>query len=409
MLSDEGKRVVRVSIQGLKRQGMGVAALVLVSALFLARPGPVAADPGAAPWGTPQAIVTGLKQANRPALAYTSDDTSHLLIAHAVWESDGVLLYATQAPGHLWSKGTKIANGIAPSLVADAKGDLHLVYADRFGDNYEIYYVYLHAGRWSLPTNISHTTGSSGQPVVALGSDGSLHAAWMDNTPGYWTIYHAWENGIFWSSQPIPSARGAAPAIAAGLDGSIYVAWQNKATGANDTNGPPDVFVARRAADKTWGLPLDISDRPGVESIGAHMAATSDGMIQLIWVDGSTNIRYAYGIGTQWSAPQTLSAAATARGPRIVVEQGTLLHVVWDEGGLVRGVSAQAMSAKWPKAIVITDPTANLRDVTLALRPEGGLAVGWVQIARPGDVSIYESVQEPAMRPRVWLPVQVHR
>ncbi|MCP6756415.1 hypothetical protein NL533_32810, partial [Klebsiella pneumoniae] len=80
--------------------------------------------------------------------------------------------------------------GMSPALVAERSGKLHMVFSNEFLSNYEIYYVWRDGGDWSLPINVSHTTGSSSAPALVRTASGALEAAWQDDTPGYSTIYH---------------------------------------------------------------------------------------------------------------------------------------------------------------------------------------------------------------------------
>ena len=179
------------------------------------------------PWSAPFAIATGLPDAARPALAYTPDGQ-----AHAMWESRARSMpCAIRAPPG--QGAIRVAAGLSPSLALDSKGVLHAVFANQFLGNYDIFHVTLRDNRWSLPINVSRTYGVSVNPVLAAGPDGSLHAAWMDNAPGYWTIYVGSWHGGFWSSNAIPHARGQSPSIAVSPQGVIFVAWQDRLPSQN--------------------------------------------------------------------------------------------------------------------------------------------------------------------------------
>ena len=101
------------------------------------------------------------------------------------------IYYARQPRGKPWGPARRIAYGMSPTLALDSEGRLHALFANQFLGNYEIYEIRLTDTVWSLPVNISHTSGLSAYPVLAAGADGALDAAWMDNSPGYWTIYVA--------------------------------------------------------------------------------------------------------------------------------------------------------------------------------------------------------------------------
>jgi hypothetical protein len=301
-----------------------------------------------------------------------------------------------------------VATGSDPAVVADGQGNLHLVFTNQFMGNYEIYYATRESGNWLLPVNVSHTSGYSAQPSLAMASNGTLYATWADNTPGHWVIYYGTWDNRFWSSQPVPNARGQVPALALAPDGTLYLAWQDRISYGDSWTGAFDIFLSQAVGCK-WLLPMNISDSADAESLGVALTTTSDSVAHLVWVEQDSQVSYSYGQGFNWSVPQIVATAqAFAHGPRIVTERGALLHVVWDEGDKVRATVSALGAAAWPTPELVARPAGSLRDVALAPVPDGGIAVGWVQAAAPGDVSIYEARQESAFIQHLWLPLWLH-
>lgn len=380
-----------------------LAVLAFTAALVGARPLPVLAETRTTLWADPTAIATGLTQAARPALAYTPDG-----VGHALWESAGKLYHAAHVPGGQWSVARRIAYGMSPALAVDRAGRLHALFANQFMDNYEIYHIFLEEGIWSLPVNVSHTTGPSAYPALTAGSSQVLFAAWTDKSPGYWTIYVGAWNGKYWTSQPVANARGQAPALTTTVNGGVYLAWQDLVPMPGNPTGAFEVFFSEFDGSN-WSLPVNISDSPSIESVGPSQTTTADGLAHLTWVEGDDEVRYCYGRRLYWPLPQTVARAATvARGARIASERRALLHITWDEGDLVRAATAAPAPPIWPKPAVVTAALAgDLREVSLAVLPTGGVAVGWTQTFLPGDVGVYESWRAPELRTRIWLPLMV--
>lgn len=389
-----------------KRSGMRLLILMALSLTFivvLARSAPARADTGTAPWVPPTAVATGLSDAMWPSLAFTSDG-----VEHAAWETNRQIFYATQSPGQAWSTPRKIGSGISPVFVKDDRGQLHALFANQFMGNYEIYAITLEQGTWTLPVNISHTSGLSAFPTVIAGSGGTLYAAWMDNSPGYWTIYVGTWNGTYWSNQPIPNARGQGPALGLSPDGTLYLAWQDRVPTVDNPTGTYHIFFSQRD-NGVWSLPIDVSDQPLAESIGVNLTTTADGLAHLTWIDDGQEVRYGFGRGSYWPAPATVTrTAGQARGSRILSAGSTRLVIVWDEGDMIRASSAPPTTSVWPKPAVITAPLATLRDVAVAIGPRNSVTVGWIQTTQPADVSVYESQQVPDLSPRAWLPIVLH-
>lgn len=377
-----------------------VAVVALLAIAAVSRPTGSDADTQSTAWSTPAAIATGLTQAAPPSLVYSRDG-----VAHAIWESNNGLYYAYQLPNRPWSGAVRVASGLSPSMVLDAQGQLNVIFANQFLGNYEIYYIRRLGSTWSLPVNVSHTDGGSGNPVLALASDGTLHAAWMDNTPGTWTVYHGTWNGRFWSSQPVPYARGQVPSMATSPAGTVFVAWQDKVPTAANPTGEYDVLLAE-LEEGQWSLPLNVSDSPGVQSLGVSVATTADGVAHTTWVDSDKTIQYRYGRGNYWSQPQMVWSASTpAHAPRIIADSEGYLRITWDEFGTIWTTRETAMPAEWPKPEVVATPLASVRGVTMGLLPASGVTIGWVEAVKPGDYRLYATWQATALQRRTWLPL----
>ncbi len=342
------------------------------------------------PWSTPSVVVTQLANAAHPALAYSASGT-----AHAVWETSGAVMYSSRSPGQGWSAPVRLAAGMTPGLVTDSAGGLHVVFANQFMGNYEIYYVRRQTGTWSLPVNVSRTSGASGHPAIAVGDDGSLHIAWTDNTPGYNTIYCGKWDGRFWITQPVQNARGQAPALAVAQDRSLYLAWQEQIYPGADPPTPYEIFLSQYIGGR-WSLPVNISDSPDSQSLGVGVTASSESVAHLVWIEQGRKVNYAYGRGTTWSPVRPVwQATASASAPAILAERSNLLYIAWDEGAAVRVTSAPPGTSDWPTPNTPATTGGAAREVTLALLPQGGAALGWVQ-ANLGNQAIYESWQTRA-------------
>ncbi len=373
-------------------------AVILAGGILSARLPAARAEAGVTPWSMPFAIATGLPDAARPTLAYTPDGR-----AHALWESEGTIYYAVRAPGAAWTDAHRVAAGLSPSLALDSHGVLHAVFTNQFLGNYDIFHVTLRDTGWSLPTNVSRTYGVSVNPVLASGPDGSLYAAWMDNAPGYWTIYLGNWQGGFWSSNAIPHARGQSPSIAVTPQGVVFVAWQDRLPAQEQQNGLFEIYSSQQIAG-AWTLAINISDEPATDSIGAHVTVTPNGFGHMTWVDGGATVRYAFGKEYYWPDPETVvQVAGAARGPRIAAVNDTRLHIAWDEGDLVRVSHKDSLG--WGKPEVIPAGTGTLKDVALTPTRGGGVMVGWVQVYQPGNFSIFGSSQETEGPYRLWFPL----
>ncbi len=368
-------------------------------------PGAVSpAGVSAATWSTAECITPGLTSAERPSIAFTSDG-----VMHAVWEADNRVKYARMAPGASWSAPTEIAYGFAPHMISDGQ-NLHVAFVNRFMGNYDPFYITLTGSSWSLPVNMAYTSGYSTQPRLALSRDHRLLAVWMDNTPGYWTTYYATWDGRFWSNRPIPSGRGQAPSIATASDGTIYVVWQDLVARDEMSLGDFEVFLSELHGD-TWATPLDISDSPYINSLAPDVTTTADSAAHVVWVDDESTVRYSSGQGERWSLPsQVASTAGYAHRPRIIAENGSYLHIAWDEEIVLRATSALQGTQSWPQGhFLVFDGSIGLRDIALAPMPAGGAGLSWTQAPDQGASSVWVSLRAPAFGFHLWLPLVIRQ
>ncbi len=374
-----------------------LAALALLAAW--AMPRPARADAQTQPWNAPTALASGLPNAAHPSLAFTPDGAEHV-----VWESGGEIQYTYRMPNGAWSTAHRIAYGAAPSLAVSRDGRLHLVFAKELFGNYEIYHIFRENGAWSMPVNISHTTGLSADPVLAAAGNGLLYAAWTDFAPGYSTIYYAVWNGEYWVNRPVDNARGQAPALTISKDGSIYLAWQDRVPAPDDPTGKYDIFLSQLGGSG-WSLPVNISDDAQFDAIGAHLATTPNGLAHIVWIDGDQKVFYCYGRDFYWPLPQAVvHAEVIARSPQIAIARGDHMHIAWDEGDIVRTVVAAPMTGVWPRPDALMPQTGDLREVALAATPDGGATIVWIQALQPGAVAVYESARGIGFIPHSWIP-----
>lgn len=355
------------------------------------------------PWSQPVAIAKGFPDTAKPAIAYDLNG-----VGHALWAAKGQIYYASQTPGQAWSPAKRIATGSTPVLKADKSGQVHALFHNEFFGNYDIYHLILKDGVWSLPINIARTEGKSLNPGLTVDSAGILRATWMDDTPGYWTVYTGYYDGTFWRNYPAPNARGEDPALAFAPDGTLYLAWQDRVPSATDNMGMFDIFVSQYK-NGSWSLPVNVSAQPGVDATGASITTTNDSMAHLTWISGERTIMYCTGQGLYWPAPQIVAQASqAARGPRIVAENGRILHVAWDEVDVVRTTTALPAPPFWPKPEIVAVAAGQLKDVSLAEAPGSGITLGWADISLPNDAGVYASAQTAAgsnLPVRAWLPL----
>lgn len=343
----------------------------------------------ATPWSAPTAVVPNLVKASRPTLLFGPDGAAHL-----VYGADGRIYHVKRATGNAWGTPQRIATGSSPSAAFDSSGQLHVAYVNEFMGNYDIYYVRLSAGKWTLPINASSTSGRSADPSIATDSAGAVHIAWMDTSSGQWTIHTGTWKANYWTNFPVSNARGQSPALAVLPNGELFLAWQDRRPTAEDTWGTYDIYASERVSSY-WNLPVNVSDNavysPGSDSIGVSVVTTRDGLAHLAWISDGQQVRYNPGRGQYWPRPVDVGARRSlARGLTMNLSQEGMLNLAWDEGTMVRIVSATPAAQVWSREEVLSMGDGGLSEVSLA-SAAGGLAVAWVHSTTTGMMGIYES------------------
>ena len=358
----------------------------------------------AAPWSMPAAIVPGLTKASLPGLLFGPDRAAHL-----IYESDGAIYHAMQPAGSSWGNSKKIATGTSPSASFDSMGRLHVAYVNEFMGNFDIYHVRRDSGAWTLPVNISTTSGMSADPSIATDGAGTVYVAWMDTSSGKWTIHTGTWKGVYWTSYPVSNARGQSPALAVLPDGGLFLAWQDRQPTSENAWGNYDIYASARE-DIYWNLPVNVSDNaifsPGSDAIGVSVVTTRDGLAHLAWINDGEQVRYNPGRGQYWPEPVDVGERRSmARGLSMRLSQEGMLNMAWDEGTTVRIVSAPPAATIWPEAEVLSAQAGGMSDVSLTTAGSG-LAVVWIHSDAAAAVGIYESRLNISLPMLVrWLPL----
>jgi hypothetical protein len=294
---------------------------------------------------------------------------------HVVWE-ESERVYHAYGSGDTWSSSRSVAVGEQPVIAADASGAAHAVFVNLFGGNYEVYYCRWNGSSWSLPRNVSSTSGVSSAPSLALAPDGTLHVVWADNTPGYNVIYHAYWDGRYWLNEPIPHAMGGAPAVAVGSDGVVHVVWHDREW----PDAPYEVYYSRLVG-REWSLPENLSDSQAQPSIIANLAVDQDGQAHVAWQEkagGRYTIYYTWGREGYWSIPERLShGEAEAYVPTLAVSQGSSVFVGWDESTLAMYRQKPLVDSGWSQAIQVIQDPLGIADLRLAVDTRGQLHAVW--------------------------------
>lgn len=158
---------------------------------------------------------------------------------------------AKGTPGVVFSRSTDRARTFSPPrllvpgvrerqapAVANADGEIYLVWRDRVAGRWEILFARSSDGgeTFTPPLNVSHTPGLANAPAIVAIGRGRIAVAWQDDRTGTPQIFMARsaDGGITFSAPAnvsLTSGFAHLPALAASLD-RVYLVWHDNSTGS---------------------------------------------------------------------------------------------------------------------------------------------------------------------------------
>lgn len=348
-------------------------------------------------WSNPAIVSTASSRAVYPVIV--ADDRNRV---HVFWEQDSRVYYAMRQ-NEQWSSPRSIGTGQHPSAGVTADGTVHVVYSNEFGGVFNVFYVALQNGVWSLPKLVSKTSGASTLPSLAVDASGMVHAVWADMTPGFSLIYHGWLQQT-WLNEPMVNARGTAPFLMRdGTQQLLHLAYQ----GSGISSGPREIFHLQ-GSTYAWSLPENISMSAANESSSPALACDASGNTHLVWQEQQANrshIRYVVGQRGGWSTPERISDdGVDARTPRVVVAGENQLQIAWRQGMTIAYRRRSIPEGQWNEITSIVTNSRGLGNPSLSSSPSGRLHIAWSGWTTFSDRAIYTSEHLPVIRSQMFLP-----
>ena len=194
-------------------------------------------------------------------------------VVHAAWWDPGsgnVLSDRSVDGGRTWRSDSRVnplpgsASGSSvntwalplPSIVTTPRGDVLLAWTEGIGADLDILVSRSDdsGNSWGKPVRVNDDTSGreQWQPALAVGPDGTIHIAWLDNRTGNYNVFYATsKDGRRWSSNQrvtdaeTPSAfqrPGDYLGLAIDSSGSAYAVW------TDGRGGNLEVYFARKPA-----------------------------------------------------------------------------------------------------------------------------------------------------------------
>jgi hypothetical protein len=297
---------------------------------------------GGATWTTSRRLTWNSGLSLSPNLALDSADSLHL-----VWE-DGTpgnyeIYYMRSTDyGANWTTARRLTwtsgESGGAAIAVDSSGKLHVAWYDDTPGNFEIYYKKSNDGgaTWGASQRIAWTPDESVAPDIIFQSPGNIHVVWEDYTPGNNEIYYKKSSdlGTTWGkSQRLTWTSGGSyvPLIALDPSDNLHLIWQDS------TPGTSEVYYQKSTNQgKTWTASQRITWTSGA-SAATGIALDSSGHLHVVWWDstsGGFEIYYKRTTdgGKTWSTGERLSyTSGDSWDPTIAADSSGYLHVVWHD------------------------------------------------------------------------------
>lgn len=347
-------------------------------------------------WAEIEAVRSTTLPIDAPQVVVDTADRVHL-----VWSEDGWIWHMYRSQDG-WTEPKHLFMGVQPTVDVDKDGILHLAFVHDFGGRYQVYYTSFRDPLWAIPYEISRTPGLSQHPSLVAAPNGLVYVVWEDDTPGFSSIYHAYNPEGHWINAPVPGARGWRPTLTYDNTGTIHLVWE----GAMPTRQGDDIYHSQLTRDG-WSLPENISDSPGRDSALPATAPAQNGMVHVVWQErlaGLSVIGYAFGQYASWRKPLALSAPGTHQIPRVVTSPHGYLHVLWAERSLILHRSRGPQDVgKWHSIESVVEQEHPVISLKVHCDNEGKVHLVWV--SRGEDTwSLHYRQREAAMKHKQFLP-----
>jgi hypothetical protein len=188
--------------------------------------------------------------------------------------------------------------------------------------------------RWALPQTLSHGSGATIYPVVAVAPSGRTVMLWSaSSTPGaplHWSLMLPGETR-FGASRTLAVPAGSEsylPLLVATRAGGFVALWESNKRGSQVA-----VVSTLAPGGEQWTSPRVLSGAARVTSTQA-LSTAADGSVFAAWSDlQGMYVAHLDPDGTTWSQPQFLAGGSPGTAQFAAGKDGTVA-LVWNAGGL---------------------------------------------------------------------------
>ncbi len=311
-------------------------------------------EDGGQSWGAEKALCVTASTSSYPRLAVEPNGAVDVVWQEGteVWfsrSSDG----AVGAPTCLSHSLTSVTE---PQVACGRDGSLHVVWIEASKSPDVMYSYSENSGKsWTQPLNLSKTPGVSSHPVLCIGQDKLVHAAWLDTTsgdqrPDIYAVHGSQDS--FGRAYNVSNTAGLSrsPDIAVQAQGRVYLVWMDTSRAKQLW----DIYFARSEDNGAFSQPIYF-DTPQ-DSLDPCLAIDDRNHLAVAWSDTSENpkapdifvVQSGDG-GATFTQPKNIShTSGVSRYPSLVLLNDQIL-AVWEEseqGSTVLKLSRESLTKK---------------------------------------------------------------
>jgi len=169
-----------------------------------------------------------------PAIAIDSNNYIHLVWHDGSPGSPEIYYKKSTDGGTTWTHKRltySSGNSKVSSIAVDSSNNIHVMWGDDTPGNYEIYYKKSTNGGATWTTKrLTYNSGWSSNPDIAIDSNNYIHMVWLDNSlDSNHEIYYkrSTDGGVTWTHKRLTHSSGytGGPAIAVDSSDNILVVW----------------------------------------------------------------------------------------------------------------------------------------------------------------------------------------
>jgi hypothetical protein len=167
--------------------------------------------------------------------------------AHLIWikrrRSSSVVWYSSNSNPmdiNSWTSAISISGDsnedwCEPDIAVDNSGNVHITWIQNKGGNREIYVRSRINGTWGDRRNVSNTSTRSYFPRIAVDrNSGNIYVVWQERTGGKWQIYFAYSQDGKWSATSAitkNSSESVTPDVYVDQSGEVHIVYSDNSSG----------------------------------------------------------------------------------------------------------------------------------------------------------------------------------